>query len=216
MRLLILKASLLLPLLRSLPVKRRRRKVTGTAPFAVDFVVRASAAAGQQDCGDKPPPLTGAAAVAARPFVPSAAVSGWLATGSRSFSERFRGTFSLEDKSKGFEDRDVAAAKAALSNMLGGMGHFTGRSEVRGAGRNGGSSGFSFGASLFTAVPSRSFFPRGFLWDEGFHQVLYASFFLGGGVSWYVNGSCAGRLFSCASSTDFCSACGENLKDLVN
>eukprot|EP00752_Nemacystus_decipiens_P007415 g6630.t3 len=145
-------------------------QVTGTPPFAVDLVVRGSSAG--QD-GDQPPPTSdAAAAAAARPFVSSAAVSDWLENGSRSFSERFRGTFSLEDK--GFEDRDVAAAQAALSNMLGGMGHFTGKSEVRGAGRNG-ENGFSFGASLFTAVPSRSFFPRGFLWDEGFHQLLVSA-----------------------------------------
>lgn len=166
MWLLKLKLKVVLLCASCLPVNRR--KVTGTAPFAVDFVVRTSGAGQDSD----KPSLTSegvAAPAAARPFISSSTVSGWLENGSRSFSDRFRETFSLEDK--GFEERDVAAAKAALSNMLGGMGHFTGRSEVRGAGRDG-DDGSSFGASLFTAVPSRSFFPRGFLWDEGFHQVL--------------------------------------------
>lgn len=136
-------------------------KVTGQAPFSVDFVVRASKGQAQ----DQPSIAIGEAS---HPPIPSGVVSDWLSTGSQTFSDRFRETFSLEDK--GFQHEDVAAAKAALSNMLGGLGYFTGRTEVRGAGQNG-RNGYSFEARLFTGVPSRSFFPRGFLWDEGFHQV---------------------------------------------
>nr|XP_013801491.1 PREDICTED: mannosyl-oligosaccharide glucosidase [Apteryx mantelli mantelli] len=56
--------------------------------------------------------------------------------------------------------------------MLGGMGYFHGRSIVQSA-HTEQPVPYPEG-SLFTAVPSRSFFPRGFLWDEGFHQLLLA------------------------------------------
>nr|UEK51455.1 glucosidase 1B-like protein [Parasacculina yatsui] len=85
------------------------------------------------------------------------------------FAERFRRTF---PPVPGVFDRPehVQFAHAALSNMLGGIGYFYGSSLVQ--------SPLNrepvpyWRAPLFTAVPSRSFFPRGFLWDEGFHQLL--------------------------------------------
>lgn len=63
--------------------------------------------------------------------------------------------------------------KFALSNLLGGIGYFYGQSRVSTV-----SAGpvddyqLYFPARLFTCVPSRPFFPRGFLWDEGFHQLI--------------------------------------------
>uniref|UniRef100_A0A8C5WJS2 Mannosyl-oligosaccharide glucosidase n=1 Tax=Leptobrachium leishanense TaxID=445787 RepID=A0A8C5WJS2_9ANUR len=84
--------------------------------------------------------------------------------------ERFRSIFKLE--TKGFTPEQVAFAQAALSNMLGGMGHFYGSSLVQSQ-HNAEPVPYP-AAPLFTAVPSRSFFPRGFLWDEGFHLLLIA------------------------------------------
>ncbi|XP_068607375.1 mannosyl-oligosaccharide glucosidase [Brachionichthys hirsutus] len=84
------------------------------------------------------------------------------------FNAKFEETFGLERK--GFSQAHVKFGKAALSNMLGGMGYFYGQSVVQ--------SPYNEypllypAGPLFTAVPSRSFFPRGFLWDEGFHQLL--------------------------------------------
>ncbi len=63
-------------------------------------------------------------------------------------------------------------ARAALSNMLGGMGYFYGASSVRLPSQR---VMPAWPAALFSAVPSRSFFPRGFMWDEGFHQVRASS-----------------------------------------
>jgi mannosyl-oligosaccharide glucosidase len=75
-----------------------------------------------------------------------------------------------------FNKSQILFAQAAFSNLMGGIGFFYGSSLVH----------FSMNPPLFqeknqvieiapkplfTAVPSRSFFPRGFLWDEGFHQM---------------------------------------------
>jgi len=100
-------------------------------------------------------------------------LSGWKFTEKlnkykKEFDEKFETIFPL--KSKGYKEEEITFAKAAFSNMIGGIGHFYGQSLVQ-------SEDLKkpipyWPAELLTAVPSRSFFPRGFLWDEGFHQML--------------------------------------------
>ncbi|GJP65120.1 hypothetical protein CLOP_g22023 [Closterium sp. NIES-67] len=69
------------------------------------------------------------------------------------------------------------AVKASLSSLVGGMGYFYGQSRIAippHLKTPGDPLPYwqYWPAALFTATPSRPVFPRGFLWDEGFHQLV--------------------------------------------
>ncbi|KAF1757578.1 hypothetical protein GCK72_014034 [Caenorhabditis remanei] len=85
---------------------------------------------------------------------------------SYNFNKKYENAFQLSGKN--YTNNQQKMAKVALSNMLGSVGYWYGHNRV-----------FHnnllhpYGPhSFFSAVPSRPFFPRGFLWDEGFHQML--------------------------------------------
>ncbi|KAF9189385.1 Processing alpha glucosidase I [Haplosporangium sp. Z 11] len=116
----------------------------------------------------------------------SEVISTELAKAEGAFDERFEEKFQL--KQQGYSEPMINFAKATLSNLIGGIGYFHGSaivddSPVYDDGENDHLEGpvarrpspnphKTEPASLFSAVPSRSFFPRGFYWDEGFHQTL--------------------------------------------
>ncbi|KDE09449.1 hypothetical protein MVLG_00351 [Microbotryum lychnidis-dioicae p1A1 Lamole] len=100
------------------------------------------------------------------------------------FHNRFRSCFEL-DRFGNFEASEVAFARSTLSNLLGGIGYFYGTSIVdrhfrypwdREDGEDKGEAKphpeIVPAQTLLTATPCRSFFPRGFYWDEGFHLLL--------------------------------------------
>lgn len=93
---------------------------------------------------------------------------------STAFENRFDQRFPMHHKNKSEVDSTRRyIGQVALSSLVGGMSYFYGASLVE-------SKSFMGDTlepqendmkSLYTAIPSRSFFPRGFLWDEGFHQL---------------------------------------------
>jgi mannosyl-oligosaccharide glucosidase len=105
-----------------------------------------------------------------------------------SYDERFDKTFSLPAPFNTPEHKTFA--KALTSNLIGGIGYYQGSSivdrsfkheydaEDDGDDEDEDNSGSIEGPKLMperellTGTPSRSFFPRGFYWDEGFHLAL--------------------------------------------
>jgi mannosyl-oligosaccharide glucosidase len=84
------------------------------------------------------------------------------------FNKKFEEKFKLREKN--FSSTAINMAQSALSNLIGGIGFFSGQSMVKSF--NNKEHVLYWNSNLYTAVPSRSFFPRGFLWDEGFHNIL--------------------------------------------
>ncbi|XP_044978139.1 mannosyl-oligosaccharide glucosidase GCS1-like [Hordeum vulgare subsp. vulgare] len=91
----------------------------------------------------------------------------------KEFEERYDQIFNLNNK---IVSKELSVGRAALSSLLGGIGYFYGQSKIalpKGFSQKNGDKYIPYWpAALYTAVPSRSFFPRGFLWDEGFHQLV--------------------------------------------
>lgn len=87
------------------------------------------------------------------------------------FNDKFDKVFKLKDK--GFSNDTINFAKLAFSNLVGSIGYFYGNSQVQSVYTKNPVPYWK--SPLYTAVPSRSFFPRGFLWDEGFHGLLIST-----------------------------------------
>ncbi|KAJ1644488.1 Processing alpha glucosidase I [Coemansia asiatica] len=93
------------------------------------------------------------------------------------FDHRFEATFGL--RGKGFSEKQVDMARDAVSSLIGGIGYFHGSGLLSkdpkpeyGIDQVISEPELSEPYSLFATTPSRPFFPRGFLWDEGFHQLV--------------------------------------------
>ena len=81
------------------------------------------------------------------------------------FQSRFEKVFNLKD----FSADQRAAAQSAISNLVGSVSYFVGDTIQT---NSSGERVRMPKGELLTCIPGRSFFPRGFVWDEGFHQLV--------------------------------------------
>ncbi len=110
-----------------------------------------------------------------------------IETASKAFRKQFQDT--LKPLAPFNKPEYTPFSQSMFSNLLGGIGYFYGDSlvdrsyapqyeeenegfwEETAEARSQAEVSKDSPAQLFTSVPSRPFFPRGFLWDEGFHLV---------------------------------------------
>jgi hypothetical protein len=96
-----------------------------------------------------------------------------LSAASQAFVDRFDNTFDLA--SKDYSPRQVAFAREITASLIGGIGYFHGNSlidpafaheydEADGQNQRDPEPRLTDERELFTATPSRPFFPRGFYW----------------------------------------------------
>ncbi|KAK5583883.1 hypothetical protein RB653_005487 [Dictyostelium firmibasis] len=89
----------------------------------------------------------------------------------KQFDDKFNKKF-LGEKLKKHKSEIYKVTKESLSNLLGGFGYWYGSGITKKSEKI----IKSKPVALFSATPSRPAFPRGFLWDEGFHQLLTSTF----------------------------------------
>ena len=122
--------------------------------------------------------------------VPAEDLTQGIKTATANFSSRFSKI--LAPKAPFDKLKYDTFARSMFSNLVGGIGYFHGDSVVdrsyapeyeeenevfwqdTAEARGRGNQKLEGPSSLYTSIPSRPFFPRGFLWDEGFHLLPIA------------------------------------------
>ncbi|KYQ93594.1 glycoside hydrolase family 63 protein [Tieghemostelium lacteum] len=98
----------------------------------------------------------------------------------QTFFDRFFATTSQQDVHKQISRKilykeSYRMSMSSLSNIMGGIGFWHGSGQIKTDAKQLVAKKGPM-VSLFSATPSRPAFPRGFLWDEGFHQLVISSF----------------------------------------
>ncbi|CAL5214028.1 unnamed protein product [Lathyrus oleraceus] len=136
-------------------------QIVGGFPFTTDIALISGTDSDNSSVEDRVNSLTGAS------------LSNELKYKEQAFDEKIEKTFKLAEK---VDSESISVGKAAVGNLLGGIGYFYGQSKIAQSRtlnhREHDAYTSYWPAELYTAVPCRPIFPRGFLWDEGFHQLV--------------------------------------------